>query len=81
VGPLADEALDAVLDSAPNVVAAWGASYPAAGRARVAAVRQRLVAAGARCLGTTSSGEPRHPLYVAAGTPLQPLPPGPTQSA
>jgi len=52
------------------VVAAWGVHGTLLGRA--AAVTRMLTAAGValHCLGTTSQGHPRHPLYVAANTPL-----------
>lgn len=56
-------------DSGP-VVAAWGA------RSDPRRVRQVLaLLAGRRvlCLGATGSGQPRHPLYVSAGTRLRPM--------
>lgn len=48
------------------VVAAWGVHGEYRGRAQeVAALIPNLV-----CLGTTSAGHPRHPLYVRGDTPL-----------
>lgn len=56
------------------LVCGWGTGGALLGRGpRVAA---RLVAAGAAlwCLGETRDGHPRHPLYLAAGTPRRPYP-------
>lgn len=52
------------------VVTAWGAVGQHAGRG--AAVTRDLHRAGIqpRTFGVTSTGQPRHPLYVANGTPL-----------
>jgi len=67
-----DAAIAAALDRADLVVAAWGAGHRGLlGRARE--VRARLPE-GARCLGITAGGDPRHPLYVARATALVPLP-------
>lgn len=51
------------------VIAAWGA------HARADRVRAVVDLVGRRellCLGTTSAGAPRHPLYLAASVPVQP---------
>jgi hypothetical protein len=58
-----------------TAVAAWGALGSIHGRS--AEVTADLLRRGVNlvCLGTTKSGEPRHPLYVPAGTPLVPYPP------
>jgi hypothetical protein len=56
------------------VVAAWGASVDdrhLAARAR-AVLDGPLAGVDVRCLGTTRSGQPRHPLYVPVVQPLQP---------
>ena len=55
------------------VVCAWGVHGDYLKRGD--AVKQMLRERGHQlwCLGTTSSGEPRHPLYVASGTPFQEL--------
>lgn len=52
------------------VVAAWGAR---AELSRVQAVLELLAACSLQCLGTTAGGQPRHPLYLPARAPLQPL--------
>jgi hypothetical protein len=52
------------------MIAAYGA-HPMAVKSPLAKV---LRAAGAFCLGTTSNGSPRHPLYVKADQPLVPWP-------
>lgn len=50
------------------IVAAWGAHPFAATRAR--SVRELVAGVEMKCLGTTKGGHPKHPLYVADGTPL-----------
>jgi hypothetical protein len=50
------------IEFAAPVVAAWGASVP------------RISRVDLRCLGTTKSGHPRHPLYVKGDHPLVPFP-------
>lgn len=65
VGPLCDEYLEDFMRSSGCVVAAWGASWPAAQVARVAAVSALAVKHRAVCLGATASGQPRHPLYLS----------------
>lgn len=56
-----------------EVVAGWGAH----GMLDSRGYGVWLMACHARrvmtCLGTTKTGQPRHPLYVKGGTPLQPL--------
>ncbi len=60
VGPDNDETLAHVTGAADRVVAAWGAHGRLIGRGREVAVRLP----NAFCLGHTSKGQPRHPLYV-----------------
>lgn len=70
-GPENGNALvSAVADSDGPVIAAWGA-WPGArgaGRAAIKRFSDKL-----QCLGRTKDGWPRHPLYVRADEPLQPL--------
>lgn len=73
VGPLNDAFIRQATDRASVVVAAWGAAgVEHNGRgARVAeALRARNVAL--QCLGTTSTGQPRHPLYLPSDADLEP---------
>lgn len=66
VGPANDRYLRRVGRRASLVVIAWGVNGAIRGRT----VRRLIGLAGARCLGTTRSGEPRHPLYVRSDTRL-----------
>lgn len=65
----------------PLVVAAWGSKYPRklAGlvemHGRGIAGHCSSIGRQIMCLGTTESGQPRHPLYLAADTPLVPWEP------
>lgn len=69
IGPRNDEAIRDAVDGAAFVIGAWGA-HPAA-RARWSTVLQ-LLPRPVMCLGTTQSGQPRHPLYVRKDQPLTP---------
>jgi hypothetical protein len=73
VGPDNDRHLAGIPPRA-RIVAAWG--QHGAHRDRCSIVCSRLAAAGVRlsCLGTTQSGQPKHPLYIAAATKLVPFP-------
>lgn len=69
---------DAIGD-AKTVIVAWGAWYLShsakLGKRRARPSIESLardVGVGLYCLGTTTHGEPRHPLYVPADTPLEP---------
>lgn len=71
------EAVDGALsESAVAYVAAWGnpprglSSY----RDRVAQVKRIAADVGVQlmCFGTNGDGSPKHPLYLAASTPLEP---------
>jgi hypothetical protein len=74
VGPDNDNTIKTVLRSAgKRVVCAWGAFPNAASRAMdVARMLQREMSAELVCLGVTSKGMPRHPLYVKSDQPLVP---------
>lgn len=56
-----------------HVIAAWGTKGEFLGRDQ--AVIKLLADAGIQpdCLGTTKDGHPKHPLYLAARTPLVPF--------
>jgi len=70
VGPEADRWIAASVARAGRVVAAWGAPGDRYAH-RVGAV-VALLGEPLWCLGTTLSGQPRHPLYVPGATPLIP---------
>lgn len=73
IGPENDARILEACRGAKAVVAGWGAHGTHLGRA--AQVRQLLELNGVPvlCLGKTLSGQPKHPLYLAADTPLEPL--------
>lgn len=66
VGPENDEAIRRFAGEADEVVAAWGSL----GRPERVARVLELVDRPLVCLGTTSGGAPRHPLYVRTGAAL-----------
>lgn len=75
-GPENDAHLEQIMLAAPLVIAAWGplAKLPENLRRRwrtVAAMADRL-GVTLHCLGTAKDGQPRHPLMLAADTPLMP---------
>ncbi len=61
--PLNEAALRMLRATATETVVAWGSKGRHLDRARTMAP----LLSGAACLGRTSSGEPRHPLYVPIG--------------
>ena len=71
VGPRNQATIASALRESSLVVAAWGNE----GRALEQAARVCRLAARLRtplfCLGTTQSGQPRHPLYVRGAAPLE----------
>ncbi len=60
----------AVAQGADLLVCAWGASIPPADLTHHKAISSALRRQGAYHLGLTKTGHPRHPLYLAASTPL-----------
>ncbi|MFD8079156.1 DUF1643 domain-containing protein [Streptomyces sp. NPDC059718] len=71
IGPAADNALTELVPLGNTVIAAWGQRHSEL-HDRAATVTRMLRKQGAaiQCLGTNRDGTPRHPLYLAAGTPL-----------
>ena len=59
-------ALSFLSDFAKDIIVAWG-NHGAKSKLPVS-LREWL--SGAKCFGFTKNGQPRHPLYVAASTPL-----------
>lgn len=72
IGPHNDAFLRQATSSLGPVVAGWGAGGVLGGRA--ATVTRTLTAAGVqmRALGVTSTGQPRHPLYLPGKAGLEP---------
>jgi hypothetical protein len=70
VGPWNDAAFGGIERAGP-VVAAWGVP-PIRGRDIIVAVELERQGLDVQCLGRTQGGFPRHPLRLAAATPLQP---------
>jgi hypothetical protein len=71
VGRLNDAFIRRATAGASTVVAAWGAAGVEHGRA--SCVTQALAGRGValKCLGTTSTGQPRHPLYLPGAAVLE----------
>ena len=72
IGPENDDAIRTGLTHAASVLCAWGAAgarFPA----RARAVRKAIASAKKPTfsLGTTKSGDPKHPLYLAQATAMQ----------
>jgi hypothetical protein len=75
IGPDNPQHLHAAITAAgPHIIAAWGGSYPRNLAAHVARARDELRSAGARILGLTAAGDPRHPLYLRGDLTPQPWP-------
>lgn len=73
VGPETDAYLRAAVSRADLIVVGWGRCPRAMSRIR--AVQAILAEQALWCLGVNQDGSPRHPLYLAASTPLQPFSP------
>jgi hypothetical protein len=83
VGDGNDETIVATASSSPQVISAWGnhgiLENPSTGAPRFLEVQRLLAEAGVHtaCLGRTKHGQPRHPLYLTASTPVDEGPPQP----
>lgn len=71
VGPLNDAFIRRATDRARVVVAAWGASGVQHNRGAHVTATLRRRGHVLHCLGTTSTREPRHPLYLPGDAPLE----------
>lgn len=75
VGPDNDMYIRQAVGLADRTIVAWGASAPKGLRGIRVGQRVELVSQAvcgvAFCLGFTSNGQPRHPLYVKGDTPLR----------
>lgn len=79
-GPDADQAITTAVDGARIVIGAWGAGPAAVQSAMAARISDvRALTGSLYCLGTTRSGQPRHPLYLPASSALVPWPAGATE--
>lgn len=75
IGPHNDAMLAWVAGWGGDVVVGWGIHGALLDRGRQLARRLAAVDARLRCLGTTKAGQPRHPLFTRADTPLVPFEP------
>lgn len=71
VGPENDATLLNFAAKSDLIICAWGGGGEHLGRA--ASVMEMLEGWNASCLGKNADGSPRHPLYLAANTPLVPF--------
>lgn len=72
VGPENDAHLARIAEECAVLVCAWGAHRMAEQRAPRVMAGFRAQGIPVHCLGITKAGHPKHPLYVAASTPLVP---------
>lgn len=72
VGPLNDAFIRQATDGASVVVAAWGAAGVEHGRGEQVTETLRRRGIVLHCLGRTSTGQPRHPLYLPSLAALEP---------
>lgn len=68
VGDRTDDTIRKVSTRAQLTLAAWGADKVVKHRS----ARAVSMLTDPMCVGVTKGGEPRHPLFVAASTPLTP---------
>lgn len=73
IGPGNDALLLEACQLAGIVVAAWGGSGPRVERGEWVVAMLEEHGIEAHCLGRTKGGDPRHPLYLAKTTGLEPL--------
>lgn len=73
IGPANDRTVMTWLRSSEisGIVAAWGAWWSAVPRKIPRLVVEAFTERPIACLGKTKDGSPRHPLYVAANTPME----------
>ncbi|PZT71406.1 DUF1643 domain-containing protein [Streptomyces sp. AC1-42T] len=75
VGPYNDSFIRHAAGVCETLVAAWGSHGALRDRGRQVTDLLWDQGAALRCLGTTGSGHPRHPLYLPGTTPLRPYAP------
>lgn len=67
IGPENDRVVERLTALSGRTIAAWGAG----GNLRDRSTKIAPLLKGPHCLGTTATGEPRHPLYVGTAVPMQ----------
>jgi hypothetical protein len=71
VGPENDAIIEAAINRCDLVICAWGAHRMAEKRSHHVRSLLRRYRRNVFCWGMTKSGDPKHPLYIKSGTPLQ----------
>lgn len=72
IGPLGDQFITEQAGERTNVIAAWGSHGTRNNRGNHIADQLAQAGVTLHCLGTTSNGQPKHPLYVPNSAPFQP---------
>lgn len=75
VGPYNDSFIHHAVQACETLVVAWGSHGDINDRGRQVADRLWDQGVAMRCLGTTGTGQPLHPLYLPGTTPLAPYAP------
>lgn len=75
IGPNNDGTILSAVHRCDMIICAWGATPIAGQRGRRVREMIRHHRPAVFCLGRTKSGDPKHPLYVKSGTPLENLQP------
>lgn len=71
IGPDQEKVTLAAIQRCDIPIVAWGAHKMANGKGRFLVDLIRSHRPAVFCLGKTKSGEPKHPLYIKTGTPLE----------
>lgn len=71
IGPDQERITAAAIQRCDIPICAWGAHKMARGKGRFLVEHIRSYRPAAFCFGTTKAGEPKHPLYIKTGTPLE----------
>ena len=74
IGPMNERVMYAAVQRCDVVVFAWGADPFAERKSRFTREAVKVWRPAVYCLGKTKSGQPKHPLYIKAGTPLEAYP-------
>lgn len=71
IGPDQEKITAAAVARCDIPICAWGAHPAARGKGRFLIEAIRCLRPAVFCFGRTKSGEPKHPLYIKTGTPLE----------